>query len=413
MADWTDRIREAAYTSPSGRRLTFKYEDVSYRRAIKATAYDFTDVDGAYIQTRGFSGRQFPLRCFFSGPNYDKEAAGFEAIVFERGFGTLEHPIYGVHNVAPFGEVARRDDLKTAANQTVLEITFFESIKTLYPSTDLDYGDSVLGAVDAFNEANAIQLERNADLSTFTKRATFKDSILRGVGNVEKGLKALADVTADTQAQFDSVNDSINRGIDVLLRDPLILARQVQTLIQTPARSLASIRSRLSGYAGLLSDIFGRADSISSGPEDNNRFFGRDLFASTLVTGQVLSAVNNQFETRLGAIGAAAEVNAQLDALVTWRDENFDYVGAVDEGESIQALTEAVSLVTGYLIEISFTLKVERSITLDRPRTLVDLLAELYGAEYETQIDPFIKANELTNMEILELPRGRRLAYYL
>ena len=106
--NWQTRIREAAYNSPSGARFTFDYENVSQSIEKKTTSFDFPDANGTYIQDLGNTGRRYPLRMFFWGNDYDQEVEAFEAALLERGIGKLEHPIYGVKNVVPFGVITRR-----------------------------------------------------------------------------------------------------------------------------------------------------------------------------------------------------------------------------------------------------------------------------------------------------------------
>ena len=154
---WNNRIREAAYNSPSGARFTFDFENVSQSVEKKTTGFEFPDADGTYVQDMGHSGRRYPLRVFFWGDDYDQEAEAFETALLERGIGKLEHPIYGVKDVVPFGTITRRDDLKTAANQAILDVTFWETINLLYPAAQNDPGSSVLSSVDAFNGSLADQ----------------------------------------------------------------------------------------------------------------------------------------------------------------------------------------------------------------------------------------------------------------
>jgi hypothetical protein len=126
----------------------------------------------------------------------------------------------------------------------------------------------------------------------------------------------------------------------------------------------------------------------------------------------VVSVVNNQFVTKSEALQAAEVVLTQLDDVTAWRDQNFQSLGGVDTGGSYQKLQEAVALTAGFLVEISFSLKQERRIVLDRNRTIVDLAAELYGS-VDDQLDFLINSNDLSGSEILELPRGREIVYYV
>ena len=174
---------------------------------------------------------------------------------------------------------------------------------------------------------------------------------------------------------------------------------------------MASITARLEAYRDLANSIIGGDDAVSE-PGSGNKFRGNDLFASTLVTGSIVSVVNNRFETKTEALQAAEAVLVQMEEVTNWRDDNFESLGEVDTGGSYQQLQEAVAITAGFLVQISFSLKQERRITLDRSRTVIDLVAELYRTVDE-ELDFFLASNELTGSEILELPKGREIVYYV
>ena len=146
--------------------------------------------------------------------------------------------------------------------------------------------------------------------------------------------------------------------------------------------------------------------------ETANEFYTRDIYASTYISGEVLSVVNNQFATRTEAISAAEFILNEMDALTVWRDANIQLLDIIDTGEAYQQLQESVAITAGFLVEISFTLKQERSIVLDRARTIIDLSAEIYGS-IDDQLDFLIESNNLSGSEILELPKGREIVFYI
>lgn len=412
---WNNRIREAAYTSPSGVRIVFDYEDVSKSVDKKTTGFEFPDADGTFVQDLGHSGRKYPLRIFFWGDDYDLEADAFEAALLERGTGKLEHPIYGAVDVVPFGTITRRDDLKTAANQAVLQIILWETIGLIYPTSQTDPASAVLTAVDEYNDAIATEFEEVTSLDSAVDAATFKNSYQALLDTASTGLQAIADTQDDVRKQFDAIVDSINQGIDILISEPLTLAFQTTQLIQSPARALTAVEARLTAYSDLANLIItgdGAVVTPSLDASSSNEFHTKDLYASTYVTGSVVSVVNNQFITKTEALAAADAVLTQLANVVAWRDDNFQALGEVDTGGSYQQLQEAVALTAGFLVEISFSLKQERSIILDRARTIIDLAAELYGS-VDDQLDFLINSNNLSGSEILELPKGREIVFYV
>lgn len=416
---WQDRIKEAAYTGPeSGTRVTLQYENVRRVVSKKTTGFDFPDADGTYVQDHGRTGRRYPLRLFFWGADYDADVVAFEILLEERGVGKLEHPVYGAVDVVPFGDIVRRDDLVTRANEAVIEVTFWSTIGIAYPTSASDPASDALQAVVLYNEAAAEEFEETVETDTTVKKVSFKNRILALVAAVKDGLQFIADTQEAVQKQFDAVVDSINEGIDLLVAAPLALAAQITQMIQAPGRALAAIRDRLNAYKDL-------ADALISGDGANvanvNDLRTRDLYASSYVTGSIISVINNEFITKTEAIEAAEAVLEQFEDLVAWRDAQFAAldtatpelsIGVVDTGGAYERLQEAVALTVGYLVQISFTLKSERRLVLDRPRTIIDLVAELYGA-VDSELDFFITSNDLTGSEILELPAGREVVYYI
>lgn len=403
---WTDRVKEAAYISPSGERYTFEFENVSVARSKKTTPFEFPDVDGTYVQESGSTGRSFPFQCIFWGADYDRQADAFDAALFEVGTGKLEHPIYGTIDVVPTGTITRRDDLKTAANQAILEVTFMSTIGLIYPSAQNDPASELITTVDDFNTTMAAEFEGNIDLDTAVKAATFKSTYESFLGQVEDGLASIAAVSDGVSAEFNAINASINRGLNVLIDQPLALAFQTMQLIQAPARAFGSISAKLAAYRNLATSLVSKKSATPTA------FYTADLFTATYATGAILSTVNTQFDTRVAAIQSAAAILELFDEISAWKDSNLTELNIIDTGSAYQQLQKAVALTAGFLVEVSFTLKQERKIVLDRARTIVDLTAELYGA-IDDNLDFLINSNDLSGSEILELPKGREVVYYV
>jgi hypothetical protein len=421
---WLDRLAEAAYTSPGGERMTFLYGDVSTEVETRTAAFEFPNVDGAYVQHNGVSARRYPLTCVFSGPDCDLDAERFLGLLLEPGQGVLEHPMYGRRDVVPFGQITRRDDLVSAANQSIIEVVFWATLGAVYPSTGLSANLEVIDAARRASPALASDFENAMDLATEARRQNEKLTVRDALRNISSSLQSAADATESVSREFRDLQSEINFGIDVLIGQPLLLAQQLINLATLPSRALAGIVSRLEGYGNLLGRMIASSpDSASSGGvaapvlarlyiRTSNEFHTADLVAGAAVLGSVSSVVETQFTAKPQALEAAEVIIAQEAALTEWRDARHDDLEQIDTGEAYQALQETVALAIGYLVEISFSLVPERAIVLDRPRGLVELCAELYGSVSDERLDFLIGTNHLTGREILELPRGRRVVYY-
>jgi prophage DNA circulation protein len=429
---WENRIREAAYTSPSGIRITFDFEDVSRETTKRTADFDFPNVDGAYVQDNGFGSRRYPLRCIFSGKTHDLEATAFEAALLERGVGKLEHPFYGPpFNVVPFGDITRRDDLVSGANQTIVEVTFWTTVGAIYPTGAAEPKDEIQTALDGFNVAAAQQLANSTNLIGALNKANAKASIRKFLGDVSSALQSVSSTVASVRRQVAEAQATIQEGLDVFVGQPLLLAQQISDLIQSPGRALAGIESQLDAYGALEQKIFGESKADPAGEliagtvlalriqQIANDFHLSQHFAMAAVSGSVLAVTGATFTTKPEALSAAETVQAQFDSLVAVRDAGFvalqgiDTVAGyqIDTGDAMQALSRAVALTVGFLVEISFTLVPERRVVLDRARTIVDLAAELY-ASVDDKLDFLIATNNLTGDQILELQPGTSIVYY-
>lgn len=417
---WQERVREGAYTPASGIRMTFMFEDVSRETDKRTAAFMFPGVDGSYVQDNGYSARRYPLRCYFSGPSHDLQATAFELALLEKGRGRLEHPFYGTFEAIPFGTITRNDPLKTAANQSIIEVTFWATLDALYPSGVSSPRNELLAALDAFDLIYAQEFADLASLDTAAARAATK-SATRGL--VRLASDALAEIAAAVQTVDTAFRDAqaeLNYGIDVLIGQPLDLAAQVANLVRAPSLARVGIQLRLESYRSLAQSIFtntplGLVGSPALADMQlrlTNGFHTADLFASQAVAGSLRSVIETTFASKAQALAAADEALRQLDDLVNWRDNAFNTLGVLDPGATHQAIKHAAARAAGHLIEESFALAAERRLVLDRPRTIIDVAAELYGS-VDDKLDFLIETNDFTGSEILELPAGTSVAYYL
>lgn len=426
---WQDRLREAAYTSPGGSRIRFDFVAVTRETTKRTTVFDFPRVPNAYVQDNGFGSRRYAMTCFFSGDNHDLDATAFEAALLERGRGRLEHPLYGTFDVVPAGDITRRDDLRDAANQTIVEVTFWTSVAAVYPAGQTDQRSEVLAALTAFRDASAQQFEDSADLSTVGAQATAQASVTKLVSDVDVELGDLFKVSDAINEEYLAAQRAITDSLDVLIGEPLELANRIVDLVMIPARAPTPITQKLEGYASLLERVITAPQALPSESFENgvvlparrrtvaNDFHISLLFAVAAHAGAIRSVVEATFQARPHAIAAAAAILDELDTVVPWMDDGFaalgdaDAPGGIDTGATCQGLQEATVAAVGGTVEIAFTLLPERHLVLDRARTVIDLAAELYGS-IDDGVARLIDTNDFSGSEILELERGTSVVYY-
>lgn len=410
---WQDRLSEAAYTPPSGARIVFTYEELRVNTELKGTRFDFPGTEGTYVQATGASGREFPLRVYFNGADHDTDAAAFFSALRETGEALLEHPTEGRVTVVPLGRVSQRNDLVKSANETVIDVVLWETIGAIYPTDQADPASEVLTSVDDFKDATSQAFADAVSTVTGSEIAELANGAKAAVAKAKKELGPIADTVEALETQFADIADSINDGIDVLIGQPLTLAFQIVQLIHAPARAAALWQDKISAYSALAKNIATGSRLPTVDNSARNLFAVDDAVATSAATGAILSAVNTEFKTQPDAIEAAQAVIELVDSVVAWRESNFTTLSATDTGETYQQMQAAASLCAGYLIQISFTLYQERTIITHKDRTIVDLCAELYGDAGDENLNFFINSNAFTGDEILEIPKGKRIKYYV
>ncbi len=255
---WRTRIKEAAYTSPDGKRIRFDFTDVSREFELRGTPFEFPQVNDAYVQKKGFGARKYRWTCYFSGPNHDLIATAFEAALCEPGNGKLEHPFYGlVTPCVPFGTVQRNDALATAANQSVVQVTFWTTTGAVYPNSDPATHNEIALMVKDFNVEAAQAFAKKIHAPKAPDRANLIATIKDFVKKISASMSAISSKVASVRREMQDIQDGINFGIDVLIGQPLLLAQQLQNLVLAPARAVVGIESRLDAYYRLASDVFG------------------------------------------------------------------------------------------------------------------------------------------------------------
>jgi len=437
---WLDRLQEAAYTSPSGIRTTFKYENVRANINKRDSIREFPDFAGALVQNFGIGAASFPLLCAFWGGDHDQKADAFLGLLTEAGKGILEHPLYGrFENIVAMGPIARRDDLKTAANQSIFEVNFVQSTEFQFPGTISSVSDQIVAGLDSFAGEQAGGFAEGIEIETAREKISLVDSMKAKLNSLKHFMGKITATVADIENEFQAGLDLIEEGIDILINQPLALASKIINLVTLPARGAAQISATLSAYQNLLTAVISDAEALFSpapGNSVNNQFFSSELFASAAVAGMLTAAEQTgtatreitgqslenfvtaapeetpSFITKGNIVSTIEFLTERFSQLNDWNEANRASLNLLDTGEAYFYLNNARSQVAGFLVSISFSARQERILILGSPRHFIELCAELYGV-VDNALDFFILTNELVGEEFTELPRGRRIRYYV
>lgn len=409
---------DAKYKSPSGQVVYFQYEDLESLVEKKAGVYESALHNGTYVKPRGRTGGRFPMLIFISGTNYEQKAEAFLSAVLEDGVGVLTHPIHSDINVVPVGEVRRIDPLVTEGNQVKYTLTFFETTKLqIGDVNDIDTVFDNLLQASAVDFSNGLEFENDFDKESFMSNFNI------WLNQIEKKMKVAGESVASVQYGIEDTGDSIRRGFDVLIGDPLSLAFQVQILIGEPRRQRASTRAKLAAYNNLANSIFERTIQQPSKytREPQNDFLALKMMGQAIVGhAAMLAAEASDFETSSDYLNSMSALELMLENYRAWHDESFTTLAtteidpaSMDIGAGFENLIGVLSRSMAMLLKKSTTAKTPYRFTLTEPRNPIELCFELYGTAVGEALDQFWAQNAIQGDEFFLIPEGREIVAYL
>lgn len=446
---WTDEISEAVYTAPSGKRIVFNYESALSRSTpLKTAEHTFPDVDGAEVQSLGLGGKKFPMTAIFSGGDCLSLAEEFEEALCERGYGTLEHPIYGKHTVVPTGSIDRSDDLVSALNESRVKVTFSETLTDSLPLSELAAEDALDAAIDNYENAASTAFAGMIVTSTVDDEIQLQSVMTTQDNSLFKGVTKLCEKSGDLK-QKQSLMQKLNefkmnvtnwvKKVDTLAAKAQEIATTVIKTARLPSEIAVGAMAKIEGYSNIIKDFL---NNVKSDPVGANAIKNQFAATSTMVGAMVASlsygvaksakegasasggssggsgnvagvqANAGKILSRGDVFAIAEAVTAQFEIYKNYIDSQVAKNAFVDTGESYEAVLEAVIKAVEMLHEVAFDLPMARTIKLGKDRQLYELLCELYGKQGFDRVDEFIMDNGLNADEIELIPMGREVRYY-
>lgn len=452
---WTDEISEAVYTAPSGKRIVFGYDSALSRSTpLKTAEHTFPDVDGAEIQSLGLGGKKFPMTAIFSGGDCLTLADAFEAALCERGYGTLEHPIYGKHTVVPTGTIERTDDLVSALNESRVKITFSETLTESLPLSELAAEDALDAAIDNYENAASTAFAGMIVTSTVDDEIQLQSVMITQDNSLFKGIAKLCEKSGDLK-QKQSLMQKLNefkmnvtnwvKKVDTLAVKAQEIATVVIKTARLPCEIAIGAMAKVEDYSSVLKDFLNNAKKDPVGANAiKNQYAATSTMVGAMVaalsygvaksakegasaSGGSSGSLSNSggsgnvagVQANAGKILSRGDVFAIADAVTAQFEIYKNYIDSqvaknafVDTGENYEAVLETVIKAVEMLHEVAFDLPMARTIKLGKDRQLFELLCELYGKQGFDRVDEFILDNGLNADEIELIPMGREVRYY-
>jgi archaellum component FlaC len=475
-------IREARYTSPSGKETTFGWETTERDTELKTGVFTFPGRDGASVQHQGAGARTFPLVCIFSGDDCAAKADEFEAMLIERGIAELQHPIYGTIKVKPVGHIKREDDPVKKLGQATVSVTFTETLAS-EEAAELNEvaADAIDEKYDEFSEAAAadfaaaVETENIAEQMDITMALETQTQSI--IDNLEpmaaSDKKGFADWLASARELKDTIKNLYVKGkniaakVESVYTKALNIARLTLRLMKLPSTITVALAEKIKGYSTLTANLINQYKNDPFGVEKIKGAYATATLALTgaaaaiasgaaltiaeiaALTGAVPASPSRPIArnktspgsegdgggdgsggedtgsdtgggasksagttSREEAVWTANKVAEFFETVIAFQDTKIAQNAFVDASPAAHiALNELAHSSIQLILNASFALPMQKTITLDRDRQAIELCAELYGTT--DYLDEFIMENNLNIDEIELLPMGKKVSYYV
>jgi hypothetical protein len=268
--------------------------------------------------------------------------------------------------------------------------------------------------------------------------------MLVSTGVVRDSLGGLASSNNEASASFLGYISDIETNIDAYVDAPQGFADSLLRAIQIPATVEGRVDQKLTAYAGLLDVVALRGSSGSPTAQEYNSYSIDELVGSGAVSGVaesvnraliktsaitrsddgsatvIVPVVTDGFRTRGEVLAAAIYARDQANVLLAKLDEgqllfrtsilSDAYVQSLNNYDPLEGITSSV---IRSALDLSFALPSERIKILDNESTLLEQCYELYGNIDDATLDYFILTNQLTGDNLLLMPRGSEVVYYV
>lgn len=430
---WKDDILKAEYTSPNGNKFSFIYGDLEKETDLKTATFTFPAKAGALVQSLGRGGRRFPMECIFSGSDCMSKADAFEAGLEEKGIGELQSPVYGTRKVVPTGTIKRTDAIISNANTVTVFVTFAETITDDTISSAIATKEKCNEQFENVQEALVNDFANAIKIDSASQEIKIKSTLERNVIESSNNMESIAKLDNKVYTDFLSCKnyafsfiDEITSGVTSVIN----LGNSIFKLFALPSKICTKASLVLASYKKAYDklqtvfasdpaddrDVINQAASTTLSLGSSVVSLGNSLVVSAEATSSGTAERNNAlngtgFRNREEAINAIIQLEENFDDFVGYADKYTQKNLGICTSETIYTIKRYITDVQNTVLQSAFNLPGKKVITLGENRGLFELLAELYGST--DKIDEFITDNNLNADEIMIIPMGREVSYYV
>lgn len=419
---WKERtFTEITFTSPVGTTYVAKWRGGSRDAEKSLGIFKAPGVPGSIVQDLERAAITYDLTIHFDGIDHDVIAGRFfTECGATRGVWDVIHPVKGRLKLQLVSYSEVMEPVSNANITTVITEWIEPNILEGTVSAETVRAGALEGITN-LNDSGAFQFVKDLATDTFESVVHIISSATGVIDVYNRTLFSIVRYDAELKAQIEAIQAQIISNINAPVINTTVLAGQFQNLIQLPARVVENIEGTTALYNEFLNRVLSLRSDLTVDPNVLTAASRNEVLVNEISTVSALGAITDviidgELTTRKQTIEIINGLNTTFQTVTNALDEHQEaltgeyFSQSESYSDSINMLANAVR----YLIISSFDLKIEKRVTLDRPKTPAFITIEQYGAlgENDQTYDFFLTSNALKANDILLLPPGREVLIY-
>jgi hypothetical protein len=407
---YTENI-EQTYKITTGEGSVFQvlWKNAEKSYEFNIAQFEFIETKGTLVDRREVKGRTFPLEIYFVGDDHLTNSSSFETATLDKRPWTIDHPLYGKLIVQPIS-------LSFNNSESISYTKITGSVMETITNAGLVVQDN---PIDIIEELNTESLDAGAE--TFSTVTPNPSDMSQNTDVIYERTHFISNDAIDSENYFNLFN-SAQAAIINATAEPLAAIRELQTMIEAPARFTTNVENRINALSNAFTSLVTSILNIIPG---NVTLAQKLLFENTagpLINSLALAASLPQpvdYQNRSAVLSA-------INSLIT----NYNsYVSAIDglrsgvpgnpntysPGSTYQnGLAALINFTVSNLFVIASGARQERNFILTDDDNLITLSHRFYGPSLDdTNVTEFRLINNIGLSEILGLKKGRSIIYYV
>lgn len=403
---WLEKIKDSlTITTGDGEIYSPTWVNASRSKEFNISEFEFVELAGTLADRRKPKGVKYTLEIYFQGETHLEQADKFFKSADNQKYWILKHPFYGSLNVQPFS--LNQDN--TGYNVSKFTIPVIETITDDNPKTSVNALDSIVNtklALDEMTENVILELTQS-DIAVIEEVTANAFNFTVPIIKLPEEFQKLMNLYSAANAAIDTATSSamaVMRAVNTLITAPFKFAANVKNRVNALKNQFNSLRNTISNitglsgkqtYQSLAANIISTVCLTVTEPLDGD-------FNSNKKVAEILQIVNEMYDSYLQDIDLLQSPNGNSP-------ESF-----VPDFNTLSTLNDLINQTTSYLFIAVISARKERSIICEDDTNIVTLTHRFYGLDmYDKNIDELIENNDLSIDELIIIPKGRKIIYYI